>query len=102
MRISPPRRHGRCDVRRRFGLSSSDLVPRLRVFELPAERRAEAVAEAQELDGVKGSLGRALFHLHPAGAALRGAELDVGILEPAQEPAPRAERGAEVVAAEAE
>src|SRR4051812_30940579 len=81
---------------------SGDLVPRLGLAELAEEPGVEAVAEAQELDRVEGPLGEALLHLHPAGAALGGTDLDVVVAEASQEAPAGAERGAEVVARQAE
>src|SRR3954452_15653572 len=85
---------------RSHGLSREDPT-RLGFLEMPLERGIEAVAQAQEFDGVEGPLGDPLLHLHPAGAALGGADLDVIDAEAVQEAAAGAERGAEVLAGEA-
>src|SRR5271165_7077692 len=66
-------------------------MPRLGLLELLAERWVKPIAQAQELDRMVGSFGCALFHLDPAGAAFRRADLDIVISQPAQKRTPRSE-----------
>ena len=88
--------------RRRLGTGVHEsTAPRLRFLEVAEEGWVQAVAQAQELDRVERPLGDPLLHLHPAGAALGRADLDVVVAEAVQQAAAGAERGAEVVARQA-
>ena len=77
-------------------------VARLGVFEVLAERGVETVAQAEELDGVKGSLGDSLLHLDPAGAAFGGADLDVAVAQPSEQTTAGPERSPEAIACQPE
>src|SRR5262245_22826595 len=81
--------------------SSRHRVARLRILEVLAERRIQAVAKAQELDRVNRALGKSLLHLDPAGAALGRSDLDVSVLEPAQQSSAGPERHPELVTSQA-
>ena len=77
-------------------------MPRLGIFEMKTLGRRQAVAQTEELDRMKSSFWGTLFHLHPAGAAFGRADFDVGVAKPVQEATAGAERGAKLVASEAE
>src|SRR5262249_7790045 len=87
-------------VLRTGAVGSRHDVPRLGLLEVLPQPGVQAVAHAQDLGRVEGPLGEALFHLDPASAALGGADLEVIVLEPAEQLAPRAEGGAELLAAD--
>ena len=61
--------------------ASRHRVSRLGFLEMLAKRRVQAVTERKQLDRMERALGDSLLHLHPAGTALRGTDLDVVILE---------------------
>ena len=84
-----------------FG-SGGDLVTILGQTDLGPELGQKSVGDREELDRVMGSFGHALFHLHPTRAAFGRAEVEVGVAQPVEQIASRAERGQEVAFAQAE
>src|SRR5262249_39916514 len=100
-RIGPEAGYGLLCSRLVASGESQHHVVRLRILEMLAEERVEPVREAQELDRVERALDRTLLHLDATGGTLGGADVDVGVADPLEEPAAGAERAAEPAARQA-